>query len=317
MNRGLICMHGRFRCGKATKRSRYGSLSKDRVRRTIWSAELCTRAGLSYHLIDSEWKMFYMMPYEAQELIACSKGLKTIIAFSTRHRNSLRLLDQTMSGLDTRNVALNLIVGNPAYLSSGEIRRPYFRTLVDTVKFVRSRFEDLTMFVGIEGLGAAAVELCVEYDLLPFLLLDKGLEDMVAMVKDITGRENAAVYAPFLVSKNYPRLLRDILYRLSGYVMRRRWVREGLKKLGYDPTVATLRAVIQEKRPLPSSFMESNLGIFLEEAASYLTMYGDVDSVTGKISDLRRLGIMTLIGFPIKENAEQILLLGKCASKIA
>jgi hypothetical protein len=188
---------------------------------------------------------------------------------------------------------------------------------VDVVKFVRQHFEDLPVFVGTEGLGVQAAELCVEYDLIPFLLLDKGLEDEIAIVEDAMGRENAALYAPFLVSKNYPRLLRDILYRLAGYIMRRRWVKEELKKMGYDPTVSTLRAVIQEKRPLPSSFMESDLGAFLKEATSYLTMYGDVDSVEGKIRDLRKLGIATLFGFPIKENAEQILLLGKCASKVA
>ena len=310
-------MQGSFRCGKATKRSRYGSLSKDRMRRTIWSAELCSKAGLSYHLIDAEWKMFYMMPYEAQELVARSKGLETIIAFSTRHSNSLKLLNQTISSIGTRGIGLNLVVGNPAYLSSREIRRPCFRTLVDVVKFVRQHFEDLPVFVGTEGLGVQAAELCVEYDLIPFLLLDKGLEDEIAIVEDAMGRENAALYAPFLVSKNYPRLLRDILYRLAGYIMRRRWVKEELKKMGYDPTVSTLRAVIQEKRPLPSSFMESDLGAFLKEATSYLTMYGDVDSVEGKIRDLRKLGIATLFGFPIKENAEQILLLGKCASKVA
>jgi len=287
------------------------------MRRTIWSAELCSKAGLSYHLIDAEWKMFYMMPYEAQELVAHSKGLETIIAFSTRHSNSLKLLNQTISSIGTRGIGLNLVVGNPAYLSSREIRRPCFRTLVDIVKFVRQRFEDLPVFVGTEGLGIQAAELCVEYDLIPFLLLDKGLEEEIAMVKDAMGRENAALYAPFLVSRNYPRLLRDILYRLAGYIMRRRWVKEELKKMGYDPTASALRAVIQEKRPLSSSFIESDLGAFLKEAASYLTMYGDVDMVAGKVGDLRKLGIMTLIGFPIKESAEQVLLLGKCASKIA
>ena len=310
-------MQNHFRCGKATKRSRYGSLSKDRMRRTLWSAELCSKAGLTYHLIDSEWKMFYMMPYEAEELIAHSKGLETIIAFSTRHRNSLRLLDQTIGSLDARSIGLNLVVGNPAYLSPGEARRPYFRTLVDTVRFVREHFENLHMFIGIEGLGTKAAELCVEYDLVPFLLLDRGLEEEIIKVKDVTRSENMALYVPYFVSKNYPRLLRDILYRLSGYIMRRRWVKDELKKMGYDPSVSTLRAVIQEKEPLPPNFVESDLGGFLKKAASHLTMYGDVDSVVAKIRALRKLGIATLIGLPIKESAEQILLLGKCASEVA
>ena len=310
-------MQGSFRCGKATKRSRYGSLSKDRTRRTLWSAELCFKAGLACHLIDAEWKACYMMPYEAEELTAHSEGLETILSYSTRHHNSLKLLNQTISGLENRKVGLNLIVGNPAYLSPLEARRPYFRTLVDVVKFVRQRFDDLPVFIGTEGLGTKAIELSAEYDLVPFLLLDRSLKEDIASAKDIMGNGEVALYAPYLISKNYPRLLRDILYRLSGYIMRRRWVKKEMKQMGYDPSVSTLRAVIQEKKSLSPKFIESDLGTFLKEAASHLAMYGDINYVSDRMTEQRKLGVTILMGFPIKENEEQILLLGECSSNLA
>ncbi|MDH5770591.1 MAG: hypothetical protein OEZ25_04810 [Candidatus Bathyarchaeota archaeon] len=291
-------------------------ISKDRMKRTSWSARLCARAGLSYHVIDSEWKMFYLMPYEAQELIAQSRGLKTIVTFSSRHYNSLRLLRQTLNGLGTLDaIGLNLVVGNPAYLTEREIRRPSIRTLVDSIRFVRRYFKDLTVFIGAEGLISKAAQLSVEYDLIPFLLLDRGLEDDLATVRDFVRKSEIALYAPFLISENYPRLLHDILFRLSGYIMRRSWVRGELKKLGYDLTASTLKAVIQDKKPLPTKLMRSNLGIFLKKAASSLTLYGNMKEVTERINHIRMQGVTTVIGLPIKENEQQILSFGKCVSK--
>ena len=303
--------------GKATKRSRYGSLSKDRMRRTIWSAELCSKAGLTYHLIDSEWKKFYLMPYEAQELINHSKDLKTIFTFSTRHNNSLRLLKQTLEDIDTSKVGLTLVPGNPAYLSTKEARKSGLKSLRIASEFVRRHFEDLDVFIGSEGLGPKIAELCAEYDLTPFLLLDKGFEEEIVKMKDVAKNHNFGLYIPYLISENYPRLLRDILFRLSGYVMRRRWVKEELKRMGYDPAISTLRAVIQEKKPLPSNFYESELGVFLEKAASYLTLYGNVDTVTKKLKEIHKAGVTTVMGLPIKENADQILQFGKCSVKIS
>lgn len=312
----LLSMQGQFKVGKATKRSRYGMTSKDRMKRTTWSARLCVRAGLSYHVIDSEWKMFYPMPYEVQELVTHSRGLKTIVTFSSRHYNSLRLLRQTLSGLSTLDaIGLNLVVGNPAYLTKREIRRPAIRTLIDSIRFVRRHFKDLTVFIGTEGIISKAAQLSVEYNLIPFLLLDRGLEEDLATVRDFLRKGEIALYAPFLISENYPRLLHDILFRLSGYIMRRSWVRGELKNMGYDLTASTLRAVIQDKKPLPAKIIRSNLGIFLKKAASSLTIHGNMEEATKRINHIRRQGVTTVIGLPIKENEQQILSFGKCVSK--
>jgi len=302
--------------GKATKRSRYGPFSKDRMRRTVWSANVCSKAGLHYHLIDSEWKKFYMLPYEAQDLVVHSQDLKTIFTFSTRHTNCLSLIKQTVNTVGTDNICLNLVAGNPAYLGSRELRRSSLRTLISAVKFVRKNYEDIRVFVGTEGLSSRIIELCMEYDLTPFLLLDRGIEEEVPRIEGVLKNREVGLYFPFMISENYPRLLRDILYRLSGYIMRRRWVRNEILKMGYDPSVSTLKAVIQEKKPLSSKFIESDLGTFLKEAASNLTIYGDQDRVIKTLRALRKIGITTMMGLPIKENEEQILQLGECNRRI-
>jgi len=305
-----------FKCGKATKRSRYGMTSKDRTKRTLWSAKLCVRAGMSFHVIDSEWKMLYPTPSEVEDLVDHSHGLKTIVTFSTRHYNSLRLLRQTLSGFNAPDeIGLNLVVGNPAYLTEREIRRPSIRTLIDSIRFVRRRFNDLMVFIGTEGLISRAAQLSVEYDLIPLILLDRGLEEDIATVRDLVRNSEIALYAPFLISENYPRLLHDILYRLSGYIMRRSWVREDLRKLGYDLTESALRAVIQDKKPLPTRIMRSDLGRFLKKAASSFTISGNMKEVTERIDHIQKLGVTTIIGLPVKENDRQILSFGRLVSR--
>jgi alkanesulfonate monooxygenase SsuD/methylene tetrahydromethanopterin reductase-like flavin-dependent oxidoreductase (luciferase family) len=267
-------------------------------------------------VIDSEWKWHYLLPYEARELVSYSRNITTVLTFSSRHHDSLRLLSQTLNAIgEEGRLGLNLVVGNPAYLSLSEFRRPAVKTLIDSVRFVRRHFQNLKVFIGTEGLIDVAAKLAAEYNLTPFLLLDKTLEDDVATVRDSVGKGDVAIYVPFLISSNYPRLLHDILFRMSGYILRRRWVREKLKDLGYDPALPALKAVIQEKKPLPPSLTASDLGAFLKSAASTLTVYGDEEAVIERIKNFRKLGLNIVVGLPIKENEKQILSFGTCVKK--
>ena len=311
-------MHGRFSFagGKATKLSKYGSTSGERIRRAVVSATLCSANKLEYHLIDSEWKWHYLMPHEAQQLLDASPGLTTVLTFSSRHLNSLRIVRQTVQSLKTgEGLALNLVVGNKAYMTDREARRPPVRTLVDMVKFAKRNFSYVPTFIGTEGLTRKAVELAEQYDLVPMLLLDKTLEKSMKVIRDYSGMKRVALYVPYLVSSNYPRLLHDILYRLSGYILRRTWVQKEMRRLGYEPTLRTLGAVIQEKKPLSPRLMSSELGIFLKKAASTLTIYGTPDAVAERMRFLKNLGITTVFGFPIKENEQQIVTFGECVRK--
>ncbi|MEM2851096.1 MAG: hypothetical protein QXW18_04740 [Candidatus Bathyarchaeia archaeon] len=306
-----------FKGGKATKRTRFGRVWKSQSEGTLKSGEFCAKAGLNYHVIDSEWKWHYLMPYEAEKLVNSLKGLVTVLTFSSRHHGVLRLIDRTVNALtNCENFGLNLVVGNKAFLDWREVRRPPKATLIDSIKFVRRCF-DGKVFVGAEGLVKTAAELAVEYNLIPFLLLDKDLEENLAVVKDIVGSGDIAVYVPYLISKNYPRLLNDILYRLAGYILRRKWVQEELKKLGYDPLHPKIRAIGQEKRPLTSDLMTEKLSAFLKSAANMLTIYGGADTVTARLTLLKKLGVTIVVGLPIKENEQQILAFGECVLKAA
>ena len=310
-------MSGRIFGGKATKRSRYGATSRDRIVRTLRSAEICREGGLKYHVIDSEWRWAYLTSYEARKLMSYSEGLVTVITFSTRHLNSSRLMRRIFSEIASRDdLALNLVLGNKAYLNSIECRRPAIRTLTDSVKFVRKHFGDVAVFIGTEGLTEEATRLAAEYDLTPFVLLDKHLQQDLSLIKDICGRRDVALYIPFLVSSNYGRLLRDVLYRLSGYMLRRRWVQNKLRKIGFDPSLSMMRTIIQEKKPLSPELMRSKLGSLLKIASESLALYGHDQLVIERLKNLQKLGVSTFIGLPIKENDQQIVSFAKCLNSI-
>ncbi|MEM3867103.1 MAG: hypothetical protein QXL69_06935, partial [Candidatus Bathyarchaeia archaeon] len=110
--------------GKATKLSRYGSSSGERLARSLKAAELCDKAGLSTHLIDSEWKWYYLLRYEIEKLLSFSKVL-TILTFTARHRNILKILNQSLAAAKSLNkpVSVNIVAGNKVYLTPAEINR--------------------------------------------------------------------------------------------------------------------------------------------------------------------------------------------------
>jgi hypothetical protein len=110
-------------------------------------------------------------------------------------------------------------------------------------------------------------------------------------------------------------MLRDILFRLAGYILRRNWVRKEISRLGYQPVLATLRSVVQEKQPLPPELLDSKLGSFLEKAASTLVAYGNQQAMLGRLRRLAKAGVDTIIGLPVKESEEQVLLFGECVRK--
>lgn len=305
-----------LRGGKATKRSRYGVRWKDIMTRTDPSGQLCGKSGLLYHVVDSEMKWHYLPSYEARDLVENSRRVKTVLTFSVKHSKVRTIFRQTMKAIeDWDRVGLNLVVGNPAFLSLRERGRPVGKLLSEIGEIVHREYPDVEIFIGTEGIARDAAALAAENGFIPFLLLDKGTSRQFALLRDEIGRGRVALYFPYLISENYPRLLRDILFRLAGYILRRGWIRREISKLGYEPVLATLRAVVQEKQPLRPELLDSKLGAFLERAASTLVAYGKQDAVTKRLRLLAKGGFDTIVGLPVKESDDQILLFGECVRK--
>jgi hypothetical protein len=303
--------------GKATKLSRFGPSSGERLARSLKATELCDKAGLSAHLIDSEWKWYYLMRYEVEKLLFHSKVL-TILTFTARHRNVLKILHQTLAAAESLNksIGINIVAGNKVYLTSSEINRNPSKALIEAAKFIKKNYPDTLVFIGAEGLIKTVTQLAAEHNLIPMLILDREFKSNLDYIRDFDKSIKVALYAPYLISKNYPRLLHDILVRLAGYILRRRWVQKELKALGYEPSLNMLKEVVQEKKPLSPKLLSSKLGAFLVNAVADLTIYGEPKEVKEKIENLMRFDLEYFFGFPIKENEYQILTFGECINEL-
>jgi hypothetical protein len=305
--------------GKATKRARLGKITASIGRGTLRSAQFCIASGLKYHIVDAEWKMSYLHDDEVTDLLEISDpSITTILTYSTRHSYCERNMRQAWTGASGfEKFGFCLVAGNAAYLDADERRRPLARTIREAVKTVKKNCEDREVWIGTEGVLSLATELAIECGLTPFLLFDRSLESNIQSLRDRGFRGNFAVYVPFYISANRRRVLHDVLYRLSGYMLRRKWVREEAKRLGYDLSLPLLRSLVQEKRPLSKKLMKSALGTLLAEAAGSLSVFGDPEVVEERLRSIVRLGPKVVVGLPIKESQDQISAFSACLNPAA
>ena len=302
--------------GKAAKRSRFGSIWKSHQMGTKLSAKACQKAHLRFHVLDSEWIWHYLSPEEAKDLVTNFPSLTMVLSFASRHNGALKILRKTLETGIADKLALDLVVGNNAYLTRNEAKRAPGRSLVEAVKFTRRHFQG-PVFVGTEGMWTTSAQLAAEYDLIPFFLLDRNMKENLGQIRDSVGKGSVAIYVPFIISENYPRLLDDVLQRLSGYIFRRKWVQKGLRDLGVNPSQPQIRAITQDKQKMTPEFLKSELGDFLRSAASTLSLFGTPETVTERIRELHKVGFDVIVGYPIKENEEQALAFGDCIRKVS
>ena len=300
--------------GKATKRVRLGKITASIARGTLRSAQFCIESGLKYHIVDAEWKMNYLHDDEVTDLLEVSDpSITTILTYSTRHSYCERHMRQAWTGASGFDkFGFCLVAGNAAYLDADERRRPLARTIREAVKIVKKNCEDREVWIGTEGVLGLATELAIENGLTPFLLFDKSLESNIQSLRDRGFTGDFAVYVPFYISANRRRVLHDVLYRLSGYMLRRKWVREEAKRLSYDLSLPLLRTLVQEKRPLSKKLMKSSLGTLLAEAAGSLSVFGDPEAVEERLRVIAGLGPKVIVGLPIKESEDQISAFNRC-----
>jgi hypothetical protein len=190
------------------------------------------------------------------------------------------------------------------------------RTIREAVKTVRRNFEDQEVWIGTEGILRLATDLSIEYELMPFLLFDKTLESNIHYLRDHGFTGDFAMYVPFYISANRRRVLHDVLYRLSGYMLRRKWIREEAKQLNYDLSLPLLRSLVREKVPLSKKLVKSPLGVLLAEAAVSLSVFGDPNAVEEQLRRITKLRPKVIVGLPIKESEDQVSSLSRCLDAV-
>jgi len=264
---------------------------------------------LNYHVIDSEWRENYITPKELEALLTLSEtlnpSLKTMVTVSTRHFGSMGRIKNLIEVMKTQgNAGLNLVAGNKVYLTQREQRRSASKTLINAVKFVRKRLRDSPVFVGTEGLVKVVSELVGEYNVTPFLLLDRNLEANVSQIREVNHGCRIAVYTPYLIASKDNGSLAEIFDQLWKYALRRQWVTERVTKEGHD--LEQIQILMKREQKNASQLLDEKLREILTSAIKKLSICGDEQEFSRAFQTFERLKINVIVGLPLREEEIQV-----------
>lgn len=276
---------------------------------TIKTTELCGRLGLKYHVVDSERTENYVSPNELESLLKFSErwgfDVQTIVTVSARHVCSLERTTRLAEVMAKHeNASLNLVAGNRAFLTEEEMIKPAAKRLTRLARSARKILGDRTVFIGTEKLTKATLQISKEYDLIPFLLLDRALEIKTAKIREENGNGSIALYVPYFATCGQMSITTEIVRRFWRYAFRRRWVREAALERGYD--LCLLESYLQTELGSCSEPLDSDVAELLIGAIRKLSVCGEAEDFVRAFEDFRRLDIDTVIGLPANEEENQV-----------
>jgi hypothetical protein len=145
------------------------------------------------------------------------EGPKVVITLPVRRSDFPERLKGVMLLLSrSERASLCLVAGNPAYLTEEERRRPAGGLLASAVKRVIGELGPETeVFVGTERVERVVEGLCMQRNVVPFLLLDDHSPELLVRLRPNSNR--LAVYVPFAVGQRRD----DTIPLLLPYVERR------------------------------------------------------------------------------------------------
>jgi len=258
-------------------------------------------------VIDSEWRENYLSFEELKRLLTFSESLnpelKIIITVSVRHFGSMRRIKKLMElARKYENLGLNLVAGNKVYLTAREQRRPAALLLTKALELATKRLEKAKIFVGTEGLINTVSKLASQYEITPFLLLDRNLKAEISKIKRKESKCSLAVYAPYLTFAEKKDSSDEVIDRLLNYALRRKWVQKTLTEKGYNPN--HIRTLLQKKRENPDHKTYQQLKENLIDLIEKLSIFGDEHKISKTLQTLKEASI--IVGFPIREEKRQV-----------
>lgn len=145
-------------------------------------------------------------------------------------------------------------------------------------------------------------KLVSDYDITPFLLLNRNLEAEVNKIREINNECCVAVYTPYLVFADRNDSSQEVIVRLLDYALRRRWIRENLLKDRYDPNqVHQLLGGRQENcRQIRCQKLRKTLVGMMRK----ISIFGNEKTVGQTLKTLKKVSIVG--GLPIKEEKRQV-----------
>ena len=266
---------------------------------------------LSYVFFDFEWPQYNLSVEEFKKLLETlenfSNKTKIIMTIASRSRNFdvnsktgkatiNKLLDIISSYADISG--LNIVAGNPAYLSEDEKRRNASRTLISLGEYIASRIDTKTdVFIGTEKILKTAVKLAEKFDFKPFLLFSNNIDAEIKYISKTVGNSKTACYIPFSTTLKEEELIK----KTWRYVLRREYARNTLMSANID--LKNLEEQLQKGQieNLPSKTKR----IFIEVMKKFV-IYGEGNGLKQSLNKLVNKGINIIVGLPLSGSTNEI-----------
>ena len=277
--------------------------------------------SLNYVFFDFEWPQYNLSIEEFNKILEISETLpnkaKIIITVASRSKNFdvsnetgkstvNKLLDVILSYADRSG--LNIVAGNPAYLSETEKSKNASKTLTLLGEYIASRIDTkLDVFVGTEKILKTAVKLVARFHFKPFLLFSNNIEAETRYISKTIGNVDKACYVPFstILSEE------DVIKKTWKYVLRRKYAINTLMSANIN--LKELEKQFQQgtAENLPSETKR----IFIDIIRKFV-VYEDGNGLKQSLNRLINQGITTIVGLPLSDSANEITALASWKNRL-
>jgi len=267
--------------------------------------------SLSYVFFDFEWSQYNLSVEEFRKLLEAlenfSNKTKIIITIASRSKNFdinsktgkatvNKLLDVISSYVDISG--LNIVAGNPTYLSEDEKRKSTSRTLISLGEYIASRIDTKTdVFIGTEKILKTAAILARKFNFKPFLLLSNNIDAEIKYISKIVRNGETACYIPFSTTLKEEELIR----KTWKYILRREHARNALMSANID--LKNLEEQLQKGqiKDLPTETKR----IFVDVMKKFV-VYGEGNGLKQSLNKLINKGINIIVGLPLSNSTGEI-----------
>jgi len=299
----------KFQCGVAVKRSKFGESKELLMRKTFEVLNLALRSGLDYLCFDYEWKKYNLTCEDLAtilEEIDSNDGKLTVIFTVASRANEFLIegsgkanVDSLLQLLDSYPdlLALNLVAGNPAYLSEEERGRSGSRTLYILGAYVASHAPtNAKILVGTENVLKTAVKLAAEFGYIPFHLFSDKLSTELNYTFSRTSGVSAC-YVPYSCVLSE----REVALKIWRYVLRRSSAWEMLRSQNIDPKILVTAFENGKHEKLSDHAWNAFVSVM-----RYFVIYGDDRAFDRELGDYISSGMRLVIGLPLGDFEKEV-----------
>lgn len=272
---------------------------------------------------DFEWPQYNLSVEEFEKLLEISETIPTkaknkIIAtiasrstiFDIENKSGKETINQFLDIVlsYTDMSGLNIVAGNPAYLSETEKNKNTSKTLIRLSKYITSKINsEVEIFIGTEKVLKMATKLAAKFNFKPFLLFSNKIEAEAEFLSKFSKNIKKACYTPFSTYLRED----DLIKRIWKYILRRDAARDMLISMNIDLKKIEKYFQNENFEKIPHEVKNA----FTEVMKNFIVC-GQGNELEQELRKIINAGVTIIVGLPLSESTEEIAALSSLREKL-